>query len=101
MNRFNSPCSGIISKHPEAIARVAKDWVREYQEEGSKAEAMAKLMTLVAQVGGGLLDQYVGASIRWEEGCMETSLWWRRQAGGKAGRQVGIQYINPRECMGL
>ena len=42
--------SDIISKHPETIPRVVKQWAAEYQN-NSQAAAMASLMTLIAQVG--------------------------------------------------
>ena len=42
--------SDIVSKHPAVIPRAAKAWVKEYQDQDERAEAMSRLMSLIVQV---------------------------------------------------
>ena len=45
-------CTEVICAHPQAVARAARDWVKGYQEEeGGKTQAVAKILSLVTQVG--------------------------------------------------
>ena len=53
------PSPDIISKHPETIPRVAKQWVTDYQQ-NDQAAAMAALMTLIAQVCPSVVPEIQG-----------------------------------------